>query len=69
MKFINNIFEKIFKKNKEIKVIEEAKTMEVKQEDKLTFIDSIKIKTQNQKEVRTLTCIGDGLGIQKKIKS
>lgn len=72
MKFKNTIFEKLFKKKNEIKVIQEPRTIEVKEQDKSKFKDTLKIKEvkkQKKKEVRTLTCIGDGLGIQGKINS
>lgn len=72
MEFIKDTLKKIFNKENKIKEIEESKTIHIKQQDKLKFIDSLKIneaEKQRKKEIRTLTCIGDGLGIQKKINS
>lgn len=72
LEFIKDILKKIFNKGNKIKEIEESKTIQIKQQDKLKFIDSLKInetEKQRKKGIRTLTCIGDGLGIQNKISS
>ena len=63
--FIKNIFVK----QEEIKALEEPKQI-INQEKKINFIESLKITTtekKNKKRIETLTCEGDGLGIQKKI--
>lgn len=63
--FIKNIFVK----QEEIKVLEEPKQI-INQEKKMNFIESLKvtiIEKKNKKRIETLTCEGDGLGIQKKI--
>ena len=63
--FIKNIFVK----QEEIKALEEPKQI-INQEKKINFVESLKITTtekKNKKRIETLTCEGDGLGIQKKI--
>ncbi len=63
--FIKNIF---IKQN-EVKKLEAPKSV-VTQDEKVNFIESLKITTieeRTKKRVETLTCNGDGLGIQKKI--
>lgn len=63
--FIKNIF------TKQDKVKKLAEPTIIANEDKKeSFIKSLKITTtqkRTKKKVETLTCIGDGLGIQKKI--
>lgn len=59
----------IFVKQEAIKALEEPKQI-INQEKKINFIESLKITTtekKNKKQIETLTCEGDGLGIQKKI--
>ena len=63
--FIKNIFIK----QDEVKKLTEPKII-VKENKKEKFIESLKITTTQKKakkRVETLTCNGDGLGIQKKI--
>ena len=63
--FIKNIFVK----QDEVKRLQEPKIVIV-QDKKESFIESLKIVTtekRTKKRVETLTCNGDGLGIQKKI--
>ncbi len=63
--FIKNIFIKQY----EVKKLVEPK-ITVKEDKKESFIESLKITTtdkRTKKRVETLTCNGDGLGIQKKI--
>ena len=52
-------------KQEEIKTLEEPKNTINK--EKNNFIKSLKIEKKSKKEVETLICYGDGLGIQKKI--
>lgn len=63
--FIKNIFVK----QDEVKRLQEPKIV-IEQYKKESFIESLKIATKEKrtkKRVETLTCNGDGLGIQKKI--
>jgi len=63
--FIKNIFIK----QDGVKKLEEPKIV-VDQDKKVNFIESVKITTtekRTKKKIETLTCDGDGLGIQKKI--
>ena len=63
--FIKNIFIKQY----EVKKLIEPKITE-KEDKKDSFIESLKItntQKRTKKRVETLTCNGDGLGIQKKI--
>lgn len=63
------LIKNIFVKQEEIKALEEPKQIK-KQEKKINFIESLKItitEKKNKKRIETLTCEGDGLGIQKKI--
>lgn len=73
-----NIFKKLFlsiknifiKKN-EIKKLPEPEN-DINQDSRNKFIESLKvtsIEKTNKKKVETLICNGDGLGIQKKIRS
>lgn len=61
--------ENIFIKQEKVKKLVEPKSI-VKEEKKESFIKDLKITTTEKrinKRVETLTCNGDGLGIQKKI--
>lgn len=63
--FIKNIFIK----QDEVKKLQEPE-IAVVQDKKENFIKSLKITTtkiRTKKRIETLTCNGDGLGIQKKI--
>lgn len=63
--FIKNIFAK----QDEVKKLAEPKII-VNEDKKESFIESLKITTTQKttkKRVETLTCNGDGLGIQRKI--
>ena len=63
--FIKNIFIK----QDEVKKLVEPK-ITLNEDKKESFIESLKITTtekRRKKRVETLTCNGDGLGIQKKI--
>lgn len=71
MKYFKDIisfFKKIFNKTEKIEMIDESKT-NVSHEDRKDFINSLKVNIlQNKKQkVETMTCFGDGLGIQTKI--
>ena len=71
MKIFKNIisfFKKIFSKTEEMKMLEEPK-VNLTNKDRKNFINSLKIEIlQNKKKkVETMTCFGDGLGIQTKI--
>ena len=60
---------KIFTSKNEVKKLQELEVF-IEQKEKMSFIESLKIYTTENKEkkkVETLTCDGDGLGIQKKI--
>lgn len=68
---IKNIFlffRKIFIKENIIKIVEAPKET-VSKESSNNFIASLKsnVVKKKKKEVETLTCVGDGLGIQNKI--
>lgn len=56
----------IFIKEDEVKKLVEPK-ITVKEEEKESFIESLKTTTTEKKRIETLTCNGNGLGIQKKI--
>lgn len=63
--FIKNIFVK----QDEVKKLQEPKIV-IEQDKKENFTESLKITTtekRTKKSIETLTCNGDGLGIQKKI--
>ncbi len=63
--FIKNIFIK----QDEVKKLAEPRII-VNEDKKESFIESLKITTtqkRTKKRVETLTCNGDGLGIQRKI--
>ena len=72
MSFIKRIFlffKNIFNKQEEVKRIQEPND-NIKQDKKEHFIESLKTNNtekKTKKKVETLTCNGDGLGIQKKI--
>ena len=63
-----SFFKKVFSKNNKIKKIDET-TKTVQSRKTHSFKNSVKIENSNKKkkEVETLTCFGDGLGIQTKI--
>ena len=72
MKIIEKIFEffkRLFSKEEPIKMLETVENEQVENENKIKFVDSLKIKTPEKRKTRveTLTCFGDGLGIQTKI--
>ncbi len=65
--FIKNIFVK----EEKVKRLEEPKVINQKDE-RDNFIKSLKVniaEKRKNKRVETLICVGDGLGIQKKISS
>lgn len=68
IKNIISFFKKLFNKN-DIKMIE-APLQIVNSEEKNDFINSLKVNISQRikKKVETLTCFGDGLGIQTKMK-
>lgn len=72
MDFIKKILlfiKNIFINNDTVKKLQEPK-ISMEQEEKMSFMQSLKITTTEKKlkkKVETLTCDGDGLGIQKKI--
>lgn len=61
-------FKKMFIKENTIKSIEPS-TETIPRKSNNNFIDSLKSSTikKKKKEVETLTCVGDGLGIQNKV--
>lgn len=70
MNFIKKIcsfLKKIFHKEDSVKMLQ-TPVERAKGHDKENFIDSLKINViKEKKKVETLTCEGDGLGIQSKI--
>lgn len=69
MKNIINFIKKLFHKDNNLKMIE-APVEEIRKSDKESFINSLKVNIvpkRKKKNVETLTCFGDGLGIQNKI--
>lgn len=72
MNIIKNIilfFKKIFNGKNNIKMIE-APLDSLSKEDKNHFINSLKVnivQKHKKNKVETLTCFGDGLGIQTKM--
>lgn len=73
IKKIISFFENIFKKDKEVKVLENVETINFR-EKQITFIESLKLDTKNKRKnkkikVETLICQGDGLGIKNDISS
>ncbi len=68
---IISVIKNIFTKQEEVKKLAESKTI-VNEDERDRFIKSLKIATiqkRTKKRVETLTCNGDGLGIQKNITS
>lgn len=67
MKYIKKIWtfiKKIIYKESNIKMLE-TPIEKVESSDKDKFKNSLKVKiTMKKKKVETLTCVGDGLGIQ-----
>lgn len=72
MNFIKNIiefFKRLFNKEDNIKMID-SPVDNLQREDKEKFVNSVKVNTienREKKNVETLTCFGDGLGIQTKV--
>lgn len=72
MSFIKNVilfFKRLFSKESSIKKIEESTEKKIKSNYK-DFENSLKVditQKNRKKKVETLTCFGDGLGIQTKI--
>ena len=72
MNFIKNIlafFKNIFDKENDIKMIE-APMENLKEDNKTSFLSSLKVNIEQKKKkkkIETLTCFGDGLGMQNKI--
>ena len=69
LKSIINFFKKILKKSNDIKMIESPKEY-VNNSNQESFINSLKVNIppkKKKKKIETLTCFGDGLGIQNKI--
>jgi hypothetical protein len=69
MNFLNRVLtwvKKIFIKKEDIKMLE-SPSEEVANENRKTFLESLKIKVA-KKKVETLICDGDGLGIQKTLR-
>lgn len=72
MNFIKNIiefFRNIFHKESDIKMIE-APIESLKEDAKTNFLNSLKVNIEQKKKkkkIETLTCFGDGLGMQNKI--
>lgn len=58
----------IFHKKEKIKMIEESKQQLIENK-KVNFIESIKINMteKKRKKIQIPVCVGDGLGIQKKL--
>ena len=67
---IISFFKNIFSKKDNIKMIE-APTKPIQNEARREFANSLKInlKKDKKRKVETLTCFGDGLGIQSKIEA
>lgn len=74
MKILNKILifiKNIFNKKEEVKKLAEPE-INVEQEKKENFVNSLKVNiVENKKKnkIETLVCVGDGLGIQKKMTS
>ena len=72
MKLIKNVilfFKRLFYKETSIKMIDAPEEV-ISKENRNNFLNSIKVdmtKKSKKKKVETLTCFGDGLGIQTKI--
>ena len=59
----------IFIQQEQVKQVEAPKRIQP-QEEKINFVKSLKVTTTakiGKNKIKTLTCTGDGLGIQKKI--
>ena len=70
LKKIITYLKKFLKKEKDIKMIP-APSVDYKENSKEEFINTIRINTiieKNNKEIETLVCVGDGLGIQGDLK-
>lgn len=67
---IISFFKNIFNKKENIKMLE-APIEPIKNEAKREFANSLKvhIEKKEKQKVETLTCFGDGLGIQSKIEA
>ncbi len=67
---IISFFKNIFNKKENIKMLE-APTESSQNEAKREFANSLKVNLRQDKKqrVETLTCFGDGLGIQSKIEA
>lgn len=62
-------FKNIFNKSEKIKELEESKKI-IDERENTKFIKSLKFNSESsakKKKIETLTCEGDGLGIQKKM--
>lgn len=62
-------FKNIFNKNEKTKELEEPKKI-IDENENTSFIESLKFSPKGSpknKKIETLTCEGDGLGIQKKM--
>lgn len=72
MKIIRNIIlfiKKILNKEQEVKLLETPKQI-ISKNKKEDFIQNLKITSEvKKKKIETLICEGNGLGIQKKIRS
>lgn len=69
LKKVIRFFERIFNKENSVKMID-APVENLKKDNKSDFLDSLKVDVvlkHKKKKIETLTCIGDGLGIQTKI--
>lgn len=56
---------RLFKKEKDIDLIDEPKIENVDIENKNEFIESLRLNTvYESNKIETLVCVGDGLGIQ-----
>lgn len=73
MKVIDKIIKSIksiFKKEKEVKLLEEPKSQIVKENKKEQFVKELKYSVPikiSGKNIEVLICEGSGLGIQKKL--
>lgn len=67
---IISFFKNIFNKKENIKMLE-TPTESIQNEAKREFANSLKVNLRKDKKqrVETLTCFGDGLGIQSKIEA
>lgn len=67
IEYIFSFFRKIFNRKQDIKMIE-APVAERLTTEKTEFQSSLKVSMKINKKIETLTCFGDGLGIQNSIK-